>query len=247
MAQMLGGPENQETPAIPGEEDLGGGLPKVISVDKYAMNDDGKTIDYDTFISAGVSEIFDSPELSVEEVLSYVQEHYATNLEDEIQSTMERFRHLDKNPEPVLDIDYLMSAIQEGNIGRTENTYNWSWWGPTVHFTILGPSEIEGEPYAECIILASTHNGGDVRGNYALPKAFKLMSYAEEAPWYAYRLYVNIKTDKGDLTLDASDDEAYHFYVGRDESGIFGEGESVSYDDLEKKLDWEEFGSRGIW
>jgi hypothetical protein len=30
MAQMLEGPENPETPAIPGEEEAGSGLPKVI-------------------------------------------------------------------------------------------------------------------------------------------------------------------------------------------------------------------------
>jgi hypothetical protein len=247
IAQMLGGPENPEIPAVPGEEDLGSGLPKVLSVEKYVMSGMGKDFSYEDFMSVSAEELMGEPALSVEEVLAYVKEYYQTDLENEIQETLDYGKQ--RYPDDKLDMDYLESAIRKGRIGESGNTYNWSWWGPTINFTILGPADpaIDGEPYAECILLVSTHGGGDVRGNYGIPQAFKLGSYGEEAPWYMYNLYIDIKTDKGKLIIDANDDEAYNFSVGQDEAGIFGEGENISYDDLERKLDWEEFGSRGIW
>jgi hypothetical protein len=244
VAQMLGGPENPEIPAVPGEEDLGGGLPKVLSVEKYVVSDNGKDFEYEDFMNASPEEIVNVPPLSVEEVLAYVKEYYQTDLENEIQETLDYGKQ--RYPDDKLDMDYLESAIRKGRIGERGNTYNWSWWGPTIDFTILGPadSSIDGEPYAECVLLVSSHRGGDVRSNYGIPLAFKLDSYAEQAPWYEYHLNIDIETDKGKIRLNAEDDEAYHFYA-EDETGTFDN--SVSYDDLEKKLDWEDFGHKGIW
>jgi len=218
--------------AVKGQEDLPpvdidqSAKPTVLEVDKYVMDNNGNDWSYDDFLKQPDWERLLNP-MSDQDLAQYVSGEFGIEIP------------------PDADAEDIMWTLKKEGIGVQENTYNSSWWGPTIQYTLLGPAT--DEPYAEGVLIISQHLGGDVRGNYAADKAYKVESYVEEAPWYSCRLSVNIKTDRGTISLDAEDTEAYHFYVNSDETGIFGNDSSISYDDLQKKLDWTASGIHDIW
>lgn len=200
---------------------------KVWGVEKSVYSSSGFTnppIKYEDFVhpsKTDLKKMFGGHVMSAAELRRYVQLHY---------------HQLPIRPS--MGIEEISDLLWEENIGQSDNTYNWSWWGPVLQFTLLGPAA--RDPYKDGVILVKRHLGGDVRGNYDMAIAIRLESAAEEMPWTDCRLEVGIKTDKGIIHLDAEDDEAYHFVVAQDETGTWNEGDDITYDDLTRELNWED-------
>lgn len=238
--------KGQEIP----EPSEGGSKPKVLKVKKYALgSSSGEDISEDElFNSSGLDKMMEGvPEASPEEVLQFIQENYGVSADDVLEHTGKSgpgFLRMNI-PESVekMDIGDIEYGAGVAGIGVRDNTYNWSWWGPTAQFTMLFNGG-DDDPYNGGILLLKAHMGGDVRGGYDSGKAYKLDSYAEQAPWYAYRLTVSIDTDKGNILLDSEDDEAYYFSVDEDQTGTFNNEHSIKYDDLMEALEW---GDNDIW
>lgn len=234
--ELFDEPEFQERPQEEIERDQRrseGIFPIPQSVEKYVMDrEGGGDIDYKEFVfGADPAAIMPgTPSMSDAELAVYIREYYADYAPDGLEG---------------MSISEMADFLTESDIGIRDNTYNWTWWGPTVNFHLMGPAE--EEPYAEGVLLMSLHHGGDVRGNYGLYEAFKVESYAEEAPWYRYMFTIYIKTNEGTITLDVEDDEAYYFYVARDETGTWNEGDNISSKDLNEKLNWEDSDLHDIW
>lgn len=262
----------EEGSNVPIGEGTGASKPRVKSVEKYAIdNETGNDIPYKEFIFASDPSIIfsGSEEMTGGQLALYILEHYGSVLwdymdlpdgvdelgepedypggEDEYYEKLDALRDSLVDKMSVDDVERII--IDHLDIGQRDNSYNWSWWGPTVLSHLLGPASPDGsaEPYEEGAIIVSMHLGGDVRGNYGNAKAFKLNSYAEEAPWYRYGLTVYITTDRGEITLDAEDSEAYHFHVHKDETGTWGEGDNITYDDIDKLLEWGGDGPFDLW
>lgn len=240
-----------------------GDKPTVTHIEKYAMDiEGGNDRDYKDFVFASdpASIMPDAVEMTGGQLALYILEQYETPIwdymdrppevealgepedypggEDEYYEKMDALIDAQVGEMSVDDVERII--LDHLDIGTRDNTYNWSWWGPTIVFQLLGPAspDKDGEPYSEGVLIMSMHLGGDVRGNYGAAKAFKLESYAEDAPWYRYRLAVRLQTDRGDIALDAEDDEGYHFYVAEDQTGTWEEGDNVSARDLESQLEW---------
>jgi len=122
------------------------------------------------------------------------------------------------------------------------NTYNDSWWGPTVEYLCL-PSTSSGLE-GPCLVFLQLHGGGDVRGGYAHSGAFWVDYFLEDMPWFDMQLYVSITTDRGEVVLQANDLEAYYFTVLEDETNVLEVEEDVSYDQLTQLFDW---GGNSLW
>lgn len=205
-----------------------GDKPKVQRVEKDALNrETGDAISYDDFLSADASTLFSgAEEMTGADVAAYILDEYGENIGD----YLEEAGNLSVN-----DVEDVLHNHLD--IGTRGNTYNWSWWGPTIQFTVLGPAA-DQDPYGEGVMIVSMHLGGDVRGNYANTQAFKLSTYAEEAPWYVYGLCVYITTDRGKISLDSEDDEAYRFFIHEDETDTWEDGTSITYEEIDKMLEW---------
>jgi hypothetical protein len=127
------------------------------------------------------------------------------------------------------------------HLGTWDNTYNYGWWGPTIHFGLVGPAE--EEPYGSGILFMSFHHGGDVRGNYGVFEAYSVDSYAEEAPWYSYMLSVDVETDRGTILLYSDDTEAYRWSIANDETGALRDlvdDQEIEQSKIEDRLNWDE-------
>lgn len=197
---------------------------KVKSVEKTPSSSSGNTEpgDYEDFIRGNnLEKIFGGSEMTEAQLRRFLLRHYP-----------------DLRIPRDAGMDDIYDLIREQGEGISDNTYNWGYWGPVLDFILLG--EATEEPYSDGVILVKRHLGGDVRGNYAGPVAFRLENYAEEVPWYDVTLYVEIKTNKGTIKLDAENPEAYTFNVYEDETGTFEEGAWIRYDDLTRKLNWED-------
>jgi len=229
-----------------------GGKPKVLGVEKQAWSSggySGEVTDIDVFSSAAAEQMM-APfeEVQVSEVLQFLQDEYEVSPEELLEESGKS--HPDQGfirmnaPETVenMHLGDLRLAVRGARLGFSGNTYNTSWWGPTFDYTML-PEGDSDEPYAGGILLIRTHESGDVRGgswgSYSDDKAYRIGSYAEEVPWYDLRLTVILNTDRGEVLLDAEDDEAYHFIVVKDETGTFGTDDYVDYDNLMEAFDWE--------
>ncbi len=132
------------------------------------------------------------------------------------------------------DLYELQDALDNLKYYQRDNTYNSSWWGGVVDFGALTE---DGEGYKTGLVLLRMHRGGDPRGNYYEMKAFELDSFIEEFPPYFGRLSYYIKTDEGDLTLDADDMEGYSLLVVEDETGTFEQDDYVKIDEVEDAFD----------
>jgi hypothetical protein len=203
--------------------------PVVRSIEKTPMSSSGYTDpgDYEDFVhNPDLEKIFGGTEMNERALYRYVRKHYP-----EVQ-----LPPLSDDP----TVDDIEDALMEANVGQRDNTYNWSWWGPTLVFQLLGPAT--DDPYNDGVIIVSPHMGGDVRGNYGSAQAFRLETYAEEVPWYDVMLTVSIETDRGRIVADSSDIEAYDWYIHEDETGTWEEGENITGNELESALDWQEEG-----
>lgn len=218
---------------LPEEEEQLSGVrkPKVLHIEREVMSSSGAGYNgsLEAMQNADLSEMFPE-EMSPQGLIAYIEQNYDVDLFD---------------PGDELTIDSVESAVQEAGIGERDNTYNWGWWGPTMVLHVLGPAN--DEPYSEGAIIVSPHGGGDPRGNYGSARAFKLESYAEEAPWYDAHLVFLIQTDKGNIVLDAEDAEGYSLMVGEDETGIFSPDETVNATDVESELDFEDSEHYDLW
>lgn len=217
----------------------------VTSVKKYAMNgSSGATMDYDEFIgSPDLTKMFDSELLTVEQALAKLQEMGWDLAEiDEVAT--------DSGADENERLNALVSWAQDN--GKSDNTYNWSWWGPVLNFTgVQAPNE-SGDPYEPELYFVRTHRGGDVRGNYGSYAILYVESPGEQAPWYAWTLTAELalrrdplgrkrnKDDGNEVILDSEGAEAYHWIVERDPSGTFEGGQSVTSDDLESAFEWDD-------
>lgn len=197
---------------------------KVESVEKVPMSSSGNTEpgDYEDFIRGrNLENLFGGAEMTRAQLRRFIHRTYPD-------------LHIPYDAE----VDDIYDLVREQGEGISDNTYNWGYWGPVLDFIILGNAT--EDPYSDGVILVKRHLGGDVRGNYAAPVAFRLESYAEEVPWYDVNLYVEIKTNKGVIKLDAENPEAYTFNVYEDETGTFKDDSYVKYDDLTRELNWED-------
>lgn len=200
----------------PKEMEKGGkaGALKVKSVYKYAMHSNtGETIDYDKFVRLTDADVYaQAKPLSAQELKDILNE-------------IEPDEELDKFDE----VDDIVEYLRKMGILACDNTYNRSYWGNAIIYCTM---ELENE---ERLVFLAMHISGDVRGNYKPFKAYRF-DHIEDEPYYNWKLYVEIKTNKGEVTLDAEDDEAYHFVVGRDENDLIGENESIDYEGIKEKL-----------
>lgn len=185
--------------------------------------------DFNNLSDADLPQLFGEA-MTPEELNEFVQEYYGVDLMAE-WTAEER---------ATATIQELADALREGDIvGHGNTTYNWGWWGPEMSFMVLG--DAEEEPYGSGVVLVSF----GIYANY--PHALRVESYAEEAPWYDLGLGIEIKTNEGDIKLDAEDDEAYHFYVREDQTGTWAEDDSIDYQDVMKNLNWEDSDLHDIW
>ncbi len=232
--EMFDDPKLQERP----REEIGrdqrrseGKLPIPLSVKLHPSSSSGYTSppdeldgnwDFDT--------LFGQPSMTFDEVADYILEEGSTDIREglspeEIATTN------------VVDVVELMRDHGIDMGGNT--TYNWGWWGPDMAFNIIGPGA--EEPYGECVLLIDF-------GTTAFPShAYKLESYAEEAPWYDLRLSIVIETDEGTIRLDSEDTEAYRFSAYEDETGTWQQWDSFDYNELMEKLDWDSSELHDIW
>lgn len=225
-------PEEQEAESYEGQN---WDKPKVLSISRDVMSSSGAGFNgtLEDMHKADASELFSVP-MSPEEVILYVD-----------KLGVDIHEHLNVEDPNSITIDEVEDAIQEANIGSRDNTYNSGWWGPTMVSHVVGPAS--DEPYAEGVIIVSMHRGGDVRGNYSSAQAFKLESYAEEAPWYDTSLSFHIQTDQGNITVDAEDLEGYSLVVHEDETGNFDSEANVKASDIEGVLDFEDSEQYDLW
>lgn len=232
-------PEYQERPMEDIERDQRrseGIFPMPLSVENFVYSGSGylnPPTKLDEFDGYDMDKLFEQESLTPQEVAAYVLEHYEVDILEGI------------SPEDVAALDYRdIIELMEGHKIRPggNTTYNWGWWGPDMSFYEIGPSDIQGEPYAEGVLLIGY-------GTSAYPqRAYKLESVAEEAPWYDLHMDVQINTDEGVIQLGVEDNEGYHFYVSKDETGTWEEGDSIKwYDDVEDKLNWGDSDLHDIW
>lgn len=133
--------------------------------------------------------------------------------------------------EPLDSYDQLRDWLEENadKQVKSDNTYNWSWWGPTLNFTVV--STDPGDPYSPCIILARAHRGGDVRGNYGAYHVFYNEQYYN--CFYPWRLVVIMKTSDGqEIVLESEDDEAYRYICRSDDTGTLEQDSTYKRDDI---------------
>jgi len=219
--------------------------PVVVAVKKWAMSSSGgQDMDYDTFARAKGSDlpaIFGSaPLTSKQAIRKLIEMGWDPSEFDEIEAQTDA-RDLDEDER----VDMLQDWADAN--GRSDNTYNWSWWGPTLNFTSVQEPDESGDPWKPAIYFVRAHRGGDVRGNYGAYSIFYLKAPGEEAPWYDWRLTVELEmADGSTVLLDAEGDEAYHFYVVEDPTGTFRKDHTVKYDDIMAAFDFEEHG-QDIW
>jgi hypothetical protein len=204
-----------------------GAKPVVLKSEMYVSTTDGDSFGYEEFISGKISmSEFFGPALSIKELKSALKkEGYSVSGND---------------------IESIVEELKDQNAGDADNTYNQSWFGPTIEYYLVG--EMTTEPYAGGVIFTSIHLGGDVRGNYAQWEAYRVDSFGEQFPTVTARLSVEITTNKGNIWIESEDEEAYDFYVNTDETGVLGENESVDFDQIESELAWGEDGAPdGLW
>lgn len=181
------------------------------------------------------AELMGVTELSFEEVLAKLKELGLGDKADEFLSEEDEKYHT---------VDTLSDwLIKKGISSSRDNTYNWGWWGPTLHFNFISEETSNDVLYSSGILFVYLHAGGDPRGNYYGAKAFDIEELAEDAPWYN-NLYLTteITTDKGKIRLDAEDSEAYHWNVVEDETGVLEVEKSYTEEELSELLDFETNG-----
>jgi hypothetical protein len=135
-------------------------------------------------------------------------------------------------------IDDIEDAIEDQL--EADNSYNYS--APfvfDVRFTKVSDS------YDPTIMIVREHRGGDVRGNYGPAMAFNLEDM-ESNPFYG-EVYLEIRTNEGDISLRAESLESYNFYVNSDETGTFEEDDVISRDEIEEALDFGKVKSETLY
>ena len=181
------------------------------------------------------AELMGVPELSFEDVLAKLKE---LGLGDKVD------KFLSEEDEKYHTVDTLSDwLIKKGISSSRDNTYNWGWWGPTLHFNFISEETSNDVLYSSGILFVYLHAGGDVRGNYYGAKAFNIEELAEDAPWYDnLNLTMEITTDKGTIRFDAEDLEAYYWNVVEDETGVLEVETSYTEEKLRELLDFETNG-----
>jgi len=202
------------------------GKPRVVSVKKYATNtSSGERMSYEDFVSnPDLPTIFGSPELTTSQAIDKL---YEMGWEDDLSDIAN-----------ITDEDEQLDALVEwaDEHGAADNTYNWSWWGPTLHFIGV---QAERDPYKPEMYFVRLHRGGDVRGNYGAYHIIYVEESAEQAPWYSWMLTAELKMDDGtEVIIDSEDMEAWHWNVHEDPTGKLGD--SVKTDELESAFEWDE-------
>lgn len=217
--------------------------PIVQSVSKSVMSSDGEGFDgsYEDFQNASLEEIMGKAPMTFDEVVQAYRPLLGGNT-----SELDEFLSDEENHTVDSLFEWLAKARDKAFDFR-DNTYNWGWWGPTMHFGfVVTDLDSADDMYSEGILFLNLHAGGDVRGNYYPAEAFKVESYADEAPWYNYSLTVDIETDKGGVTLEAEGNEAYYWRVIADNLPETLEDKSYTSDELEDVLNFEE-ESHDLW
>lgn len=226
--------------------------PLVQSVSKYISSSSGalKSGDYKdiVFETDPAALMEDYTALEGDDLWDKVRElGYRDELDEFLANTKDTAAAYARDKEEDQTADDLMDFLGDRDIGSADNTYNWSWWGPTIHFLFLEAKGSYRDSYNPGLLFMRMHHGGDVRGNYGYAKAFWLDSYAEEAPWYDLSLSVEITTDRGTISLTAENTVASFWIVEEDETETWegGGGTYVRTADLWSALIWDEV--RDLW
>ena len=204
--------------------------PIIANVMKVAFNNEGGgSVDYDDFVGAKtLTPVFGGlgEKISMEKTVLLL-ESWGFDIPSEAQEDFDELK------------EYL-SQIKDERINR-DNTYNWSWWGPTIDFMLI---ESERDPYLPYILIAKMHLGGDVRGNYGPLQAWKF-DKGFASVFHSWTLNVHLVTTRGKkITLDSEDTEAYNFIVVDDKTGLLPkEGDTIKIDELESLFEWK----KTIW
>lgn len=212
--------------------------PVVIEVSKFVWHSSGSGYSgtYKELLDiTDAAELMGVPELSFEDVLAKLKE---LGLGDKVD------KFLSEEDEKYHTVDTLSDwLIKKGISSSRDNTYNWGWWGPTLHFNFISEETSNDVLYSSGILFVYLHAGGDVRGNYYGAKAFNIEELAEDAPWYDnLNLTMEITTDKGTIRFDAEDLEAYYWNVVEDETGVLEVETSYTEEKLRELLDFETNG-----
>ena len=231
--RMVGSARDARKKFVEDEE----GKPVVQSVTKTIASGSGNTKTPESLEASfkmSPSDMMVDPPLTHEEALAKMRELGFEDAADGYEAEIEA----DKQ-----SVEELFWYLQDNGVGAADNTYNWNWWGPTVQFRCLGD-----DPYKPCLMFFRTHQGGDVRGNYGEPEAFYLEDgWGEgEVPWEDWYQIALIVTDQGNIELNSTEMEGWHWSVYKDETGALGgdEADSVSGDELDDKLNW---GDDNFW
>lgn len=211
------------------------GKPRVVAVEKWVTDSSsGMDMPYDRFAFAKGSDlpaIFGYDELTVAQAISKLVEMGWSP--DEFRGI--RGSSLDEDEK----LDMLVEWAREN--GKADNTYNWSWWGPTLHIIGVQEPDESGDPWKPELYFARAHLGGDVRGNYSKEHIFYVENPGEDAPWYSWRLTAQLTLDDGSkVILDAEDHEGAYWTVVEDPSGTFRAEQGVRENDLTAAFDWDE-------
>lgn len=207
------------------------GKPRVVAVEKWVMDSSsGQSMPYERFVFAKGSDlpaIFGYDPLTTDQAIrKLVEMGWGLDEIREIEGDEDRE-------------DALVEWAREN--GKADNTYNWSWWGPTLHFVGVQAPDESGDPWEPEVYFVRAHLGGDVRGNYSGYSIFYVESPGEDAPWYAWRLTAQLTLDDGSkVILDSDDTEGAHWTVVEDPSGTFRAEQNVRESDLRDAFDWDE-------
>lgn len=199
---------------------------KIVAVQALALHHDtGATVPYKKFLNAK------SPDVVLGE--------NATGEKIGLRAVLDKLRSWDlyvddptarKTNQGVME---WLSEHGDSSQVTSDNTYNWSWWGPTLNFMVVNGQDDASDPmHAECLIFARAHLGGDVRGNYGNYSVYLNEEFYNcFHPWH---LVVNMTTSDGKtVTLESEDDEAYRWICVTDETGTLDtDGHSYKRDEI---------------
>ena len=204
--------------------------PRVVAVEKWATDpSNGQDMPYERFVYAKGSDLPD--------IFGYA----ALTTDQAIRKLVEMGWGLDEIQEIEGDEDREDALVEWAREnGKAANTYNWSWWGPTLHFIGFQAPDESGDPWEPEVYFVRAHLGGDVSRNYSGYSIFYVEEPGEDAPWYSWRLSAQLTLDDGSkVILDAEDTEGAHWTVAEDPSGTFRAEQTVREDDLTAAFDWD--------
>ena len=192
---------------------------------KFVYSDNGNNYSLEEYRELSNKVLMDKEPLTLEEAKEKLYE-YNENAEDYTEEI-----------EECKSVDELGDLIYEEDLGKIENTYNYSWWGGVRQFIVVHNDGDKFDADYSTLIFVSKHRGGDVRGNYEKYEAFDFDDgyIFEDFPIYADRLTYEVTDDNGKTARFSTEDmEGYDLYVDLDKTGKFKEDDSTNTEKVQE-------------